>query len=81
MGEEHRSTRRHRVLRSGKIVYANGTIVIDCTIRNISDTGAQLRVPISVPIPERFEFKETGGKARHVTVVWRQGDLIGVRFA
>ena len=46
--DEHRSSRRQRVLKSGKIIYNNGSIVIDCTVRNISDTGAQLKVPTSV---------------------------------
>ena len=73
---EHRASRRQRVLKSGKIVYANGSIVVDCTIRNISETGAQLKVPTTVGIPDRFEFRAAmGGKGRAVTVVWRKGDL------
>jgi len=80
--DEHRASRRQRVLKSGKIIYANGSIVIDCTIRNISETGAQLKVPTTVGIPDQFEFRETmGGKGRAVTVVWRKGDLIGIGFA
>ena len=79
--DEHRTGRRQRVLKSGKIIYANGSIVIDCTIRNLSETGAQLKVPTSVGIPDRFEFSETmGGKRRPVTVMWRKVDLIGIRF-
>ena len=79
--DEHRISRRQRVLKSGKIVYAKGSIVIDCTIRNISETGAQLKVPTTVGIPDRFEFRETMGcKGRLATIVWRRGDLIGVRF-
>ena len=80
--EEHRASPPQRVLKSGKIIYNNSSIVIDCTVRNISDTGAQLKVPTSVAIPDRFEFSETmGGKRRPVTVMWRKGDLIGIRFA
>jgi hypothetical protein len=79
--DDHRTSRRQRVLKSGKIIYANGSIVIDCTIRNLSETGAQLKVPTSVGIPDRFEFSETmGGKRRPVTVMWRKADLIGIRF-
>ena len=82
MDDEHRASRRQRVLKSGKIVYGNGSIVVDCTIRNISETGAQLKVPTTVAIPDQFEFRETTtGKGRAVTVVWRKGDLIGIRFA
>jgi hypothetical protein len=80
--DEHRSSRRQRVLKSGKIIYNNGSIVIDCTIRNISETGAQLQIPTSVGIPDRFDFSETmGGTRRPVMVLWRKGDRIGIRFA
>ncbi len=80
--DEHRSSRRQRVLKSGKIIYVNGSIVIDCTIRNISETGAQLKVPTTVAIPDQFEFRETmGGQRRTATVMWRKGDMIDIRFA
>jgi hypothetical protein len=49
--DEHRASRRQRVLKSGKIICANASIVIDCTIRNISESGAQLKVPTTVGIP------------------------------
>ena len=78
---ENRRSPRQRVLKSGKIIYGGGSIVIDCTIRNLSATGARLQVPTSVAIPDKFEFAETAsGKRRNVTVVWRKGDLMGIRF-
>jgi hypothetical protein len=80
--DENRASRRQRVLKSGKIIYNNGSIVTDCIIRNITDTGAQLKVPASDGIPDQFEFSETmARKRRPVVVVWRKGDLIGIRFA
>lgn len=53
--DEHRASRRQRVLKSRKVIYANGSIVIGATIRNISETGAQLRVPTTVGNPDQFE--------------------------
>ena len=80
--EEHRRSPRQRVLKSGRIIYGGGSIVVDCTIRNLSETGARLQVPTSVAIPDRFEFAEgTPGTRRAATVVWRKGALIGIRFA
>jgi hypothetical protein len=76
---ENRGNRRQRSLKSGKISFSNGQFVVDCTIRNFSDTGAQLKVPTTVPIPDTFDFIE-GGKRRRATVMWRKGDLMGVRF-
>lgn len=79
--DEQRRNQRQRVLKSGRIAYGGGSIVIDCTIRNLSSTGARLQVPTSVAIPDHFEFAEAAtGKARQATVMWRKGDLIGIRF-
>ena len=79
--EEHRRSPRQRVLKSGKIIYGGGSIVIDCTIRNLSATGARLQVPTSVAIPDRFEFAEAAADTRRAaTVMWRRGALMGIRF-
>jgi hypothetical protein len=81
MDEEQRRNQRQRVLKAGKIAYGGGSIVIDCTIRNLSATGARLQVPTSVAIPDHFEFIEAStGKSRKASVKWRKGDLIGIRF-
>jgi hypothetical protein len=37
--EDKRSAKRQRVLKTGKIVLANGNSTIDCVIRDISSTG------------------------------------------
>lgn len=79
--EENRRSPRQRVLKAGKIIYGGGTIVIDCTIRNLSETGARLQVPTSIPIPDKFEFAEAAsGKRRNAIVMWRKGDLMGIQF-
>ncbi len=79
--DEQRSNQRQRVLKAGKIAYGGGSIVVDCTIRNLSATGARLQVPTSVAIPDRFEFTEAAtGKRCAATVMWRKGNLIGIRF-
>lgn len=80
MMDEHRSGRRQRVLKSGKIIYGNGSYVTDCVVRNLSSTGAQLKVPTSVAIPEQFEFVEAGGVKKKAVVIWRKADLLGVKF-
>jgi hypothetical protein len=77
---DNRGNRRQRSLKSGKITFGNGSFVIDCVIRNFSDTGAQLKVPTTVPIPDSFDLIESTGKRRRAVVVWRKADLIGVNF-
>jgi hypothetical protein len=49
---EHRIAPRHRILKAGTISF--GGAAIDCTVRNISDTGAALDVVTPLFIPDRF---------------------------
>ena len=51
--DEHGTAARRRLLKGGKISFGGGA-VIDCTIRNFSETGAALEVGSPVGIPERF---------------------------
>lgn len=78
---EKRHETRPRALKGAKIVFGGGTRVIDCTIRNRSENGAQLKVPSIVGIPDQFELHETAnGKRRGVTVIWRAVGRLGVKF-
>jgi hypothetical protein len=77
MGDEHRIATRHRVLKGGRIRFGGGSI--DCTVRNISDTGAALDVTSPVGIPDQFTLVTDGGHLR-CRVVWRKEKRIGVTF-
>jgi PilZ domain len=50
--EESRIAPRRRVLKAGSIMFGGGAF--DCTIRNISETGAALEVVTPLYIPDRF---------------------------
>ena len=79
--DEKRRIPRQRTLKTGRIVFANGSFTVDCTIRNISDKGARLQVPTTVTIPDRFTLIEgQGGASRAAQVIWRKGDLMGITF-
>ena len=52
--DEKRKPARRRVLKEGKIVFADGLRVIDCTIRDLSTSGARLLIANTV------------GRARHL---------------
>ena len=75
--DEHRITARQRVLKSGKIEFGGGAI--DCTVRNLSDTGAALDVTSPVGIPAQFMLV-TNGNHLPCRVVWRKEKRIGVAF-
>lgn len=76
---DKRKTSRHRVLKAGKILFDGA--VIDCTVRNISRTGAALEVERPVGIPYRFVLViETDRVRRACHVIWRKERRIGVGF-
>ena len=67
------------MFKAGKIVFNQGGSVIDCTVRNVSRTGATLDVQSAVTVPQKFELCWDGNVQR-CTVVWRKMDCLGVRF-
>jgi two-component system cell cycle response regulator len=81
-GEENRRRApRHRVLMRGLIVTSSLLSTTECTIRNLSSTGAGLRMNGLSSPPDEFEldFLRTGER-RRARVVWQNGPDIGVEF-
>jgi len=77
--DNNRIAPRHRVLKAGSIEFNGG--VIDCTIRNVSDTGAAIEVASPVGVPDSFWLVVTGDHTRrHCRVAWRTDKRIGVAF-
>ncbi|THD65388.1 MAG: PilZ domain-containing protein [Bradyrhizobium sp.] len=77
--EDHRIASRHRVLKAGTIEFGGGAI--DCTVRNLSNSGALLEVTSPVGIPDHFSLVfPAEGRLVPCQVVWRKEKRIGVRF-
>ena len=76
---EKRANDRRRVLRAGKIVLNKHGSVIDCTVRNISKTGALIGVLSAVTVPEEFILRWDGIE-QSCKVVWRKPDRMGLKF-
>lgn len=77
---EHRIAPRKRVLKAGTIEFAGGGI--DCTVRNLSDTGAALSVESPVGIPAEFKLVVVSDQvSRMCRVVWPKANRIGIHFA
>ena len=72
---------RHRVLKGAQIIFkAHGT-VIDCSVRNLSDRGACLKVETPIGIPEAFDLVLDHAFVGNCRVTWRKATQIGVEFA
>jgi hypothetical protein len=79
--DDKRKSPRRRVLKEGKIVFADAMRVIDCTIRDMSREGARLMIANSVGVPDTFLLYEKSAQALHpASVVWRQSNALGVKF-
>jgi PilZ domain-containing protein len=78
--DEHRIASRRRLLKAGKISFGGGG-AFDCTVRNLSETGAALEVISPVGIPEHFTLVlEADHRRFSCRVVWRKETRIGVHF-
>lgn len=79
--DEARSAPRRRMLKSGTIAYSDRHITVACTLRDMSATGARLRVDGSVTAPDTFELLvPLDGLEANCQVVWRAGQELGVKF-
>ena len=78
--EEHRVAPRRRVLKSAKIVFDDWR-AIDCTVRDVSDTGAKLLVGGAHTLPHRFRLLMVSENTiRPVIVAWKHNEALGVAF-
>lgn len=79
--ENKRKAPRARVLKGAKIVSLNNWTLIDCVIRDMSETGARLICKDPVAVANEFRLlipnDNTICSAR---VVWRREDQIGITF-
>jgi len=77
--DEHRVAPRRRILKTGTIELGGGTI--DCTVKNISETGAALDVVTPLFIPDRFVLYISSDQfKRRCRIVRRTQRRIGVTF-
>jgi hypothetical protein len=79
--ENKRRAVRNRVLKGAKIVSLSNWSLVDCTIRDISATGARIVCGDQAAVANEFRFlipsENTICNAR---VVWRREDMLGITF-
>lgn len=79
--DERRKVARRRVLKEGKIAFADGLRVLDCTIRDMSEEGARVLISNTVGLPDTFQlYEKSSGLLYPCSIVWRQANSIGVHF-
>ncbi|MGR6431665.1 PilZ domain-containing protein [Rhizobium sp. PAMB 3174] len=69
-----------RSLKAGRIVFNHEYSTINCTVRNMSATGAKLLVENAMQIPETFELVLSDDTRHACEIKWRKLKEIGVAF-
>jgi hypothetical protein len=78
---DKRKSPRMRALLGARARYDQRRVTLDCVVRNISDGGAMLVVPTTVPLPNAFELEIAQRRQSYAaTIRWRRGEKIGVAF-
>jgi hypothetical protein len=82
MSLENRASRRHVVMTRGIVHSGPDQALQRCLVRNVSATGAKLRLPTTKDVPERFTLilSRDGTVKRECCIVWRSDQEVGVRF-
>jgi hypothetical protein len=78
---DNRQAQRRTTLKGGHIVFNAGRSSIDCTVRNLSGTGAKLLVASVVGIPDTFDLVLQGNSKQPCRVKWRTLKELGVEFS
>ena len=78
---DKRARNRRRTVLKGRVLFNNRSSIFDCTVRDLSDTGAQLTLADVSALPPDFEL-EIPSKDMFVQaqVMWSRGKNHGVRF-
>ncbi|HXZ21155.1 MAG TPA: PilZ domain-containing protein [Pseudolabrys sp.] len=77
--QDKRSLVRKRVLKTAQIVLSEKAPKLDCSVRNLSTSGACLQVSTTYGIPASFEVIIEGVR-RPCRTVWRTDTRLGVTF-
>jgi hypothetical protein len=82
MSEDKRSQQRRRILKDGRVLLPGSRVSYDCAIRDLSETGAKLRLQLdSITLPNEFELVFVAeGLAHPVILKWQRGREAGVAF-
>lgn len=78
---DKRHSPRMRRLKEGRIFFLDGKTVITCKVRDVSQTGARLKVGEAFLVPYSFMVTIPGEMdQRPAERVWVRGDEVGIKF-
>jgi hypothetical protein len=82
MSADKRRVPRKFLKYPARIEAGDGTVLRECLLADISQSGARIKIKPGDSLPNRFTLLlgSPSGARRQCRVVWRRGDEIGVEF-
>jgi PilZ domain len=79
--DNKRVANRQRVIKAAKIISLDRATMSDCSVKNVSATGAQIVVESQTLVPKEFYFYQPKDHQMcSAKVVWRREKLVGIHF-
>jgi len=80
--KDQRRSRRRPLFYAARIADGSEGPPRICTVSDISESGARVRIETPAPVPDQFilQFAATGTVQRECQVLWRNGEDLGVAF-
>ena len=77
--QKGRAATRRRIFKAGQILF--GSSAVDCTVRDISATGARIVLTNPLWFPDSFVLAvPSDGVSKPCHIVWRKDGQIGIAF-
>ena len=78
---ERRGNPRRKTRFKATVVFGDERSTANCTVRDLSDTGARLKIDLPAGLPSRFHLIWLADRAvLEAEVVWRSQGEIGAKF-
>ena len=79
--KQKRQNSRSRVLKGAKIIVGASSL-LDCVVRDMNNSGARIKIPNAVDLPDKFVLAfEDDRFRRQCRVMWRTLNEVGIEFA
>jgi len=75
-----RRSRRKKVFKGARLVLGGGLSTVDCIVKDISATGARIRLPDITQIAGTLKLSFPDGEVLEADVIRSQGMDMGIRF-
>ena len=77
---KQRKARRHRLIKSAKIILHDEGVIHDCIVFDLSAGGALVELKDIVAIPSEITLRFSTGNMVRAQCRWQMGKRLGLRF-